>query len=72
MSEEKSVTQKTIGFSFHVSIEREIRQKTDAKYPDKTIVKASLGGHADTMAGATTGLKAATDLVKAQVKEVKA
>jgi len=71
LSEEKSVTQKSIGFSFHVSIERELRAETGAKYPDKTIVKASLGGHADTMEEATENLKNATKLVKKQTQEVK-
>jgi len=71
MSEEKSVTQKSIGFSFYVSIEREIREETGAKYPDKTVVKASLGGNADTMEEVTENLKNATELVRKQTQEVK-
>lgn len=71
MSETKSITQKAIGFSFSVSIEREVRNATSAKYPDKTIIKASLGGHAETMDDATEHLKKATELVRKQTQEVK-
>ncbi|MBA7595187.1 hypothetical protein ES703_02146 [subsurface metagenome] len=71
MSEEQSVTHKTVGFSFNVSIEREVRVETGAKYPDKTVVKASMGGNAETMAEATDNLKKATELVREQTKEVK-
>lgn len=72
MSEEQSVTHKTVGFSFSVSIEREIRDKTkEVKYPDKTIVKASLGGHTTTLEGAKEALKTATELVRKQTEEVK-
>ena len=52
MSDEQKIYQeilnKTIGFSFRIVVEREVRTATDAKYPDKTVIKADLGGHADT------------------------
>lgn len=69
-TEEQTVTQKVIGFSFHVSVEKEIRIETGAKYPDKTIVKASLGGHADTYTDAIGQLKTATETVKTQLDEL--
>ena len=67
----KTVTEQTIGFSFHVTIERESRTETGAKYPDKTVVKASLGGHADTLDEAKARLKDAVKMVREQLKEMK-
>lgn len=68
--EKKEVTTQAIGFSFHVSIEREIRTVTGAKYPDKTLIKASLGGHADTSDQAKTLLNEATKEIKKQLEEL--
>lgn len=48
MSEKQVVETKRIGFSFSVSIEKELRSETGAKYPDKTIIKGSIEGNADT------------------------
>ena len=41
----QEIVNKTVGFSFRLVVEREIRKVTDAKYPDKTVSKAELGGH---------------------------
>lgn len=71
MSKEvQAVTTKAIGYSFNVSIEREIRTETESKYPDKTVVKASLGGHADTFDAATSLLEGAAKTVKEQIEKL--
>lgn len=62
---QQEVTQKTVGFSWHISIETEKRTATDAKYPDKTVSKASLGGHADSYEDAVSQLREA----KAELKK---
>lgn len=67
MSEEKNVTTKTIGYSFNITIERETRTVTDAKYPDKTITKASLGGHAGTFEEVAGLLGKATEEIRKQL-----
>lgn len=69
MSEVKNVINKTIGYSFNITIERETRTATDAKYPDKQITKATVGGHGATLDDVTKQLEAATEVVKKQVKE---
>jgi len=70
LSERTEITNKNVGYSFHVSLEREIRTATGAKYPDKTIVKASLGGHAETFKQANDQLRLATVEVRNQLNEL--
>lgn len=41
------VTNRTIGFAFSLSVEKEKRIATEAKYPDKIVSTARLSGHAD-------------------------
>jgi hypothetical protein len=48
MSIKTEIEQTKIGYVFHISIEEEIRKNTEAKYPDKLIVKASLEGNEKT------------------------
>lgn len=69
-SQIQEITQKTVGFSFHISIETEKRIETGAKYPDKVVTKASLGGHSDTYEGAVANLKKASEEIRKQIKEV--
>jgi len=69
VSEKKEVTTETVGYSFNITIERETRTATTAKYPDKQIIKASVGGHGATLDDVTKQLVAATAVVKKQVKE---
>jgi len=69
MPEIKNVINKTVGYSFSITIEREVRTETGAKYPDKQITKASVGGHGTTLDDVTKQLEAATEVVKKQVKE---
>jgi len=45
MTERSEIVNKTAGYSFHIKIEREIRTETGAKYPDKSVVSASLSGN---------------------------
>lgn len=66
----KAITQKTIGFGFSVSIERELRTETSAKYPDKTVVKASLSGHSETYEEASSMLGEATKAVKEKIEQL--
>ena len=48
MSEKQVVETKKVGFSFSVSIEKELRSDSGQKYPDKTIIKGSIEGNTDT------------------------
>jgi len=71
VSERTEVINKTVGFSFYVKVEREIRTETGAKYPDKALVTANLGGNADSFEEATKRLKearAAIDIVLTEKK----
>lgn len=65
----QDITQKTVGYSFSISIEQEKRVESGTKYPDKTVTKASLGGHAETYDEAVASLKKAAEAVKEQLKE---
>lgn len=60
MSEEtnihQEITNKTVGFNFRIVVEREVRVDSGTKYPDKTVTKAELGGHADTYKQARANL----------------
>lgn len=67
--EKQEVTQKTVGYSFHISIETEKRVDSGTKYPDKTVAKASLAGHAETYEDAVASLKKATEAVREQLRE---
>lgn len=48
MSEKQDVVTRRVGFGFSITVEKELREETGAKYPDKTVVKASIEGNADT------------------------
>lgn len=72
MNEQQTVTQQAIGFSYSVTIEKELRTNTAAKYPDKTVLKATLSGHADTHDMAAVGLRDASKTVKKQISELEA
>ena len=63
MSVKTEVETRKVGFAFDVSIEREIRTTTDAKYPDKTIIKASLEGNTETYEDSVDKLKAAAKAI---------
>jgi len=62
---QQEITQKTVGYSWHISLETEHREETGAKYPDKTVSKTSLGGHADSYEDAVEQLR----LAKAELKK---
>ena len=62
-SELKQIETKRIGFAFKISVEKETRIETGAKYPDKKIVKAELEGNADTYENAVNLLKKAKTAV---------
>jgi len=66
LSVKQEVETKRIGFSFSISIEKELRTQTEAKYPDKTIVKASLEGNTDTYEQATEMLRKAKEEILKQ------
>jgi len=48
MSEESTVVNRHVGYSFSLSVEQETRVETGAKYPDKRGVSARLSGNSDT------------------------
>ena len=64
MSETKAITQQAVGYSFAVTIEKETRQDNGTKYPDKTVTKATLGGHTDTHSDAVQMLEQATAKIR--------
>ena len=69
MSQEvKSITQQQIGFGYSIYIEKELRSETGAKYPDKTVIKAELSGHADTPEQASTLLDLARQTIQKQLE----
>ena len=70
--EEKKIWQQQVGFGYSFSIEKEIRNGNDTKYPDKIILKASLNGHADTSEESLTLLEAAKTQIYESLKEVPA
>jgi hypothetical protein len=48
MTEKTRIEETKIGYVFHISIEQEVRKNTEAKYPDKLVVKAMLEGNEKT------------------------
>ena len=70
MTEKKEVKTETIGYSFSITIEKEVRTATEAsKTPDKKVTKASISGHTSTFEEAKTMLKEATDEVGKRIEE---
>jgi len=67
------VSNMTVGYSFHLKIERETRVDTGLKYPDKTVVSASLIGNASSLEEASKEIELAkqTILRLIEKKEVK-
>ena len=65
MVETEQVTQKTIGYSWSISVKKEHREETGAKYPDKTVSKAGFSGHTDTYEEAVVELKEAKKELRA-------
>jgi len=68
MSEETMVTNKHVGYSFSLSVEKETRVETGAKYPDKQVVSARLGGNADSFEEATNMLEVAKQKIDELLK----
>lgn len=69
MSVKQEIESKRIGYAFSISIEKELRIENVSKYPDKTIIKASLEGNTDTYEQAVDLLKKSKTDILAQVKE---
>lgn len=68
MSEETTVTNKHVGYSFSLSVEKEIRVETGAKYPDKQIVSARVGGNTESFDDAVEQLKKARQKIDEVLK----
>lgn len=69
MSEEITVTNKHVGYSFSLSVEKESRVETGAKYPDKQVVSARLGGNTETFEDAVEQLKKAKQKIDEVLKD---
>ncbi len=69
MSVKQEIESKRVGYAFSISVEKELRTESVAKYPDKTIIKASLEGNTDTYDQAVDLLKKSKTDILAQVKE---
>jgi hypothetical protein len=69
VSVKQEIESKRIGYAFSISIEKELRIENVSKYPDKTIIKASLEGNTDTYEQAVDLLKKSKTDILAQVKE---
>jgi hypothetical protein len=59
LSETAAVTKQEIGYRWHITIEKELRTSTGAKYPDKTVIHATLEGHEDSFQAAEKGIETA-------------
>jgi hypothetical protein len=66
MSEKTEITSTTVGYHFSITVEREIRTETGAKYPDKSVVTASLSGNAPSFEVAVEQAKTA----KAEIEKL--
>lgn len=64
MNEQTEVTNRYVGYHFDIKIEKEIRTETGAKYPDKSVVTASLSGNAETLTDVISQLKSAKLVVE--------
>lgn len=72
MSVEKQVvTNQTVGYRWHISIERELRTESGAKYPDKTVLHATLEGNEDSYDKAKESLTSARKFLEEATKEAK-
>jgi len=67
----EQVIHQTIGYTFSLKIERETRVDTGLKYPDKTVVAATLGGNASSLEEASKEVELAKKtILKLLEKEV--
>ena len=66
MSEKTEITSTTVGYHFSITVDREIRTETGAKYPDKSVVTASLSGNAPSFEAAVEQAKTA----KAEIEKL--
>lgn len=64
-----TVTKQEIGYTFSITIEKETRVETGAKYPDKQVVCAKLGGNAETFKEAQEMLVEAKKKIREVLKE---
>jgi len=71
MSEETKITNMAVGYHFDIKIEREIRTETGAKYPDKSVVTASLSGNAPTFDAVIEQAKKAREAIEELLVEKK-
>jgi hypothetical protein len=72
LSEKTAFTSQEIGYRWHITIDKELRIETGAKYPDKTTIHASLEGHEDTVAQASAAINAAKKTLESLTKEEEA
>lgn len=71
MSEETKITNMAVGYHFDIKIEREIRTETGAKYPDKSVVTASLSGNASSFEAIVEQAKKAREAIEELLVEKK-
>lgn len=71
MSQKESIETKAIGYRFHFTMDKELRDETGAKYPDKTNVHASIEGHTDTLEEAKKQLGLSKLAVEKALREAK-
>jgi hypothetical protein len=68
---EKTVTEsREVGYRWLVSIDKELRTETGAKYPDKTEIHATLEGHEQDADTAVKNLENAKKVLKDLTKEL--
>lgn len=69
MSELSKVEQRSVGYYWSFKIEREVRKLgADAKYSDKDLITASLGGNEETYDKAVSKLIKAKVIVEESIK----
>lgn len=64
--ETQIVKNQHVGYSFSVSVEKETREESGTKYPDKTVVSARISGNEETFEAVTKRL----DEAKTKIGEV--
>ncbi len=69
MSEKTVVENRNVGARWFISVEKELRSETGAKYPDKTVIHASLEGNTETAEAAKQSLQDARAHLQKMLEE---
>jgi len=71
VTEKTEIVNRAEGYGFHITVEREIRTETGAKYPDKSVVTATLSGNDPSFEATTEHIKKAREAIEELLAEKK-